>query len=89
MSCSFTAGTVGNDFTPISTVPLVFSSGSVDQVEECTYINTTDDDLIECDEEFQVVLSLATPGISLNLGNNITTVTLIDEDGMFPASLSL
>ena len=69
-------------------VYLAFLPGSTDQVEKCTHINATADDLIECDEEFKVVLALSTPGVSLSLGNNITAVTLIDGDGMLPASFS-
>ena len=68
-------------------VPLTFSSGLTDQVEKCAQINATADNLIECDEEFKVVLALSTPGVSLGLGNNVTAVTLIDGDGMLPAPL--
>lgn len=64
-------------------------AGSVDGVEKCAYINATADDLVECEEEFMVVLAQLTHGESINLGNNITAVTLIDGDGMLQTFLFL
>lgn len=82
MTYPFIVGTAGDDYSPLSSVSLTFSAGSIDGVEKCITVNAASDDLVECDEEFKVVLALSTPGISLALGNNITAVKLIDGDGM-------
>ena len=49
----------------------------------CPTITILADDLVEGEEEFTVFLTLVTTRKSLSLGNNVTKVTLSDDDGMY------
>jgi hypothetical protein len=63
-------------------VPLTFLAGSSSETVLCTPVTAVADQLIECGvETFTVVMALATAGASLSLGNNITAVTLTEDDG--------
>jgi hypothetical protein len=64
------------------TMPLTFAPGSSDGAEVCTSVTASDDNLVECDEELTIMLSLVTTGARLSLGNNATSVTVSDNDGM-------
>ena len=48
----------------------------------CVPLTAVADNLVECDEDFTVILDLISSGTSLSLGNNSTAVTLSDSDGM-------
>jgi hypothetical protein len=47
-----------------------------------TSVFATDDNLVECEEELTITLALVTTGASLSLGNNATSVTIGDNNGM-------
>lgn len=47
----------------------------------CSSISIFADNTTEFEEDFTVALGLVTAGDSLRLGNNVTTVTHIDDDG--------
>lgn len=72
----------GSDFTPITSMTLTFSASSND-TEICVPVIALDDQLVECDEYYSIVLSLLSPiASSLNIASNETTITLIDADCM-------
>lgn len=70
-------------------MPLTFVPGSGNGTELCAPIITNPDDLIECDENFTVILALTTLGTSINVGNNISVITLLDIEGILWLSLFL
>ena len=49
---------------------------------ECVNVTVNRDDLVECEEEFTLELTLNSSKDSLSLGNNVTVMTLVDSDGM-------
>ena len=71
-----------DDFSPLSSVPLTFSKGSANGAKACTPLTAVADNLVECGEDFTVILELISSGTSIRLGNNSTAVSLIDSDGM-------
>jgi hypothetical protein len=80
MKC-FDSATAGDgDFSSLST-SLTFAPGSSDGALMCPSIAIVPDTVIEDEEDFSVTLSLVTTGASLSLGNNVTAVTHIDDDG--------
>ena len=85
----FAAGTANDDFSPLSSVPLTFSTGSSDGEEICTSLMTFADDLIECEEEFTVTTAVSAVGCNLFLVNNSTVVTLIETSGMYEPILQV
>ena len=70
------------DFNSTST-PVTFPIGSADSAEKCVSVTVNPDNLVESAEEFSLVLSLTDSGASLNLGDHMSTVTLIDSDGVY------
>jgi hypothetical protein len=71
-----------DDYSVNSSVPITFLPGSADRAEVCTPLTAFVDELVECEEDFSVLLALETPCSSLSLGNTVTAVTLVDGDGM-------
>lgn len=67
-------------------MPITFPNGSADGAEICTPLTAYADNLVECEEDFGVILTLLTSAPSLSLGNNLITVTLIDGDGRLHSS---
>jgi hypothetical protein len=61
---------------------LTFSPGSGDGALMCSSISILPDAVIEQDEKFIVALALVTAMESVILGNNDTTITIKDDDGM-------
>lgn len=61
---------------------LTFSPGSGDGALMCSDVSILPDNRIEQDEDFTVSLALVTEEESLSLGNNATTITILDDDGM-------
>ena len=57
----------------------MFPDASTEGAMQCVTINTTVDTLSEEDETFTVVLTTQDPDIML--GNNVTTVTIVDNEG--------
>jgi hypothetical protein len=62
-------------------MPLTFVAGSGDGAQMCSSIRILADNVTEFEEDFTVELALTTAGDSLSLGNNVTIVTHIDDDG--------
>ena len=65
-----------SDYT-LDTTTLIFPAESTDM--QCADITITDDDVFEGDETFTVTIDVTTPGVKE--GNNMTTVTITDNDG--------
>ena len=61
----------------LMTTALTFPAESTDM--QCADITITDDDVFEGDETFTVTIDVTTPGVMQ--GNNMTTVTIVDNDG--------
>ena len=59
---------------------MTFMVGDADGQERCATIALTEDDLVECEEDFTVSLALVTSNPNLSLGTEITTVTISDSD---------
>ena len=72
---------ISGDYDLLSVV-ITFPKGSVDGAEVCASISVNSDNLVEYKEDFRVILALVTSGSSLSLGNNASTVSLIDSDGI-------
>lgn len=64
-------------------MPLTFPIGSAYGAKVCVPLTAVADNLVECDEDFMVVLDLLSSGTSISLGNNSTAVKLVDSDGMY------
>ncbi len=64
-------------------MPLIFPINSSNGDMVCANVNVSFDGMVECEEEFNVGLTLDTIKDSLSLGNNSTLVTLVDSDGMY------
>ena len=76
---SFSASDPG-DFAALSE-PLSFTPGEGNGERVCVNVTLLSDGLVECEEDFTVVLTLDTDGDSVSLGNSSTVVTLLDSDG--------
>ena len=48
--------------------------------EHCANISITNDDLFEGDETFTVTLAVTNPSSGVTLDNNMTEITIIDND---------
>ncbi len=81
-----TASADDGDFTAISML-LSFISGSTDGDRVCVNITVFSDLLVECEEDFTVMLTLNTIEDNLLLENNSTFVTLMDNDGTYVNSI--
>jgi hypothetical protein len=68
----------GVDYTSISEVK-TFSSGSPDSAARCVNIPILDDGALEGNETFTLTLTTSDPDVML--GNNVTTITIIDNEG--------
>lgn len=64
-------------------IPLTFTPGSADGAEACTALSALEDDIVEGDEEFIVMVTLTTTGPSLSIENNATTVNILDGDSKY------
>ena len=76
-----TATNIDGDFPSVFTL-LTFGLGSTDGADMCTSLTANADYLVEYEEDFALMLNLETAGASLSLGNGVTTITIIDGDGM-------
>ena len=61
---------------------VTFIPGSEDGDSMCVTVPVISDSLVEYEEDFIVTLELVTSGVNLNLGNTITTVTIMDSNGI-------
>ena len=69
----------GSDYTAVSS-PLTFpATNSTDDVMRCINVSITDDSVFEESETFTVTVT--TTSSQVTLGNNVTTVTIIDNEG--------
>ena len=73
-----TTATGGSDYTSVSSNE-VFPSGSTDTDTRCVNITLEDDEALERDETFTVTLTTSDPNVML--GQDVTTVTVVDNDG--------
>ena len=71
--------TNGSDYLGVS-MDLVFTAGSS---YGCMDVAIYDDSLFEGNETFTVTLTLNQPSYTVVLGNNMTTITILDNDGMY------
>ena len=71
---------ISGDFENL-TMPLSFTPGASNGERVCINITVLFDGLVECEEDFTVVLTLDTVGDNIFLGKNSTAVTLLDSDG--------
>ena len=69
-----------SDYTSISS-DIVFLSGSTNSTPECVNINITDDAALEGNQTFTVTLTTSDPDVLL--GNDMTVITIEDNDGIF------
>jgi hypothetical protein len=56
-----------------------FTSGSPDGATKCVDIRILDDDALEGEQTFTLTLTTSDPDVML--GNNVTTITIIDNEG--------
>ena len=70
----------GSDYTMIS-APLQFPVNSDDSDMQCENITITDDTRFEGNETFTVTLTTSTPRVDLM--NDKTNITVIDNEGMY------
>ena len=68
----------GTDYTAISS-SLTFANNSMDGDMECVSVTIIDDGALELDKTFTVTLTTSDPAVIL--GNDITTITITDNDG--------
>ena len=71
-----------DDFTELST-SLEFPAGSPEGTTRCLNITINEDTLIEGNETFSVMLTLISTELGVTMGNSITTVTILDNEGKF------
>ena len=76
------ASSVSGDFVALYEA-VAFDSGSMNGAMECVNMTVNRDGLVESEEEFTVELMFDSSKGCLNLGNNVTVVTLLDSDSMF------
>jgi len=62
-----------------TTVELVFMSGAFNGSMECANISIVNDSRLEENETFDIELTSSDPDVVL--GNNVTTIILVDDDG--------
>ena len=82
----FPAATDGSDYLGVS-MDLVFTAGASNGTMQCLDVAIYGDSLFEGNETFTVTLTLNQPSYTVVLGNNMTTITILDNDGMYRISL--
>ena len=63
---------------------LLFLVGDSNGTERCVNITIEDDMLVECEEEFNVTLTIAAEKPNVIVHQSTTVVSIIDNDGMTP-----
>ena len=81
--CIAFAATSG-DYSTLSSTPVSFSSQSVNGTRVCSNLTALADNLVEYrnKENFTVLLEFMTFDEAFIIGNDVTTVTIIDMDSM-------
>ena len=70
------------DYQSLLNEPVMFYAGDGNGTERCANITLNEDLLVECEEEFNITLAIATDKPNLILGNAYTTVSITDSEGM-------
>ena len=70
------------DYQSIVNESVMFYAGDGNGTKRCANINLNKDLLVECEEEFNVTLAIASDKPNLILGNAYTTVSITDSEGM-------
>ena len=70
------------DYQALMNEMVVFLAGDNNGTERCVNITIEEDLLVECEEEFNVTLTIITDKPNLVLDQSTTTVSIIDSDGM-------
>ena len=73
-----TTAMLGTDYTSVSSDE-VFPSGSTDGAMKCVNITILDDITVEGNHSFTVTLTTSDPDVML--GNNVTIITITENDG--------
>ena len=68
------------DYEAISTV-ITFSVGSIDAEAQCLNVTIIEDALVEGNETFFVTLTLLTTELNVTTENDVTVVTITDNEG--------
>ena len=71
--------TDGSDYLGVP-MDLVFTAGTSNGTMQCIDVTIFDDLLVESNETFTVILT--TSNSVVELGNNLTTITITDTDSM-------
>ena len=72
----------GSDYTAVSTLLTFPATTSSDDIMQCIDVSILDDSVFEGPAEtFTVTVTTTNPRVTL--GNNNTTVTIIDNDGQY------
>ena len=74
----------GSDFTGVSMSPLTFAVGSANATMQCLDVSITDDTALELDKNFTVILATIDPDVMLE--NDMTDITILDDDGKVHAT---
>ena len=74
------------DYQSLMNEMVVFLVGDNNGTERCVNITIEEDMLVECEEEFNVTLTIITDKPNLILDQSTTIVSIIDSDGMIPLS---
>ena len=69
-----------DDFTELS-ASLEFPAGSPEGTARCSNITINEDTLVEGSETFSVMLTLISMELGVTMGNSVTTVTILDNEG--------
>ena len=80
--CAYILSTATNlDYEPLIDEQLMFLAGDSNGTERCINITILQDMLVECEEDFNITLTIVKEQQNLVLGEATTTVSIIDSDG--------
>ena len=83
LSSLFSALGDGLDYLSLLNEPVMFYAGDENGTERCANITLKEDLLVECEEEFNVTLAIASDKQNLILGNAYTMVSITDSEGTY------
>ena len=87
IGCTVSA-VAGSDYAEVMSMTFTISSGSTDgDMSECLDVSITDDALVEGNETFTVQLVVTTAGVTT--GNDMTTVTITDNEGIWNVDINV
>ena len=81
-----TATSSEGDYASLSAL-LTFPNGSADGAEVCAPVTVYSDKLVEHEDKFMMALDLVTSGANFSIGNNVSSISLTDSDGMYSFNL--